>query len=191
VDKIKPGLVKINSPSADVIIERVPGGIAFPPDTRAYTRVTGYVTVVDAHTVLFEDGTVADLSGGMQAPERTQFGRIGGKLYPCGQEAARFLRDLIGDRKVSCVAESEHFHDGRMIIANAFVGETNLNIEMVRNGWAISHHSGMDPWEIIAREHKRGLWRGEFVVPERWLKGERLPGEATVRKLSVATGKSR
>ena len=48
---------------------------------------------------------------------------------------------------------------------------------VVRNGWAFSHHSGMDAWEIIARENKRGLWRGKFIVPERWRKGERLPGE--------------
>ena len=48
---------------------------------------------------------------------------------------------------------------------------------MVRNGWAIAHHSGITAWEIIARENKRGLWRGKFIVPERWRKGERLPGE--------------
>jgi hypothetical protein len=35
----------------------------------------------------------------------------------------------------------------------------------------------MDAWEIIARENKRGLWRGKFTVPERWRKGERLAGE--------------
>jgi endonuclease YncB( thermonuclease family) len=35
----------------------------------------------------------------------------------------------------------------------------------------------MDAYEALAREHKRGLWRGEFVFPERWRKGERLPAE--------------
>jgi hypothetical protein len=35
----------------------------------------------------------------------------------------------------------------------------------------------MTPYEIIARENNRGLWRGEFVLPERWRQGERLPGE--------------
>jgi endonuclease YncB( thermonuclease family) len=48
---------------------------------------------------------------------------------------------------------------------------------MVRHGWALSHHSAMEPWEVIARENKRGMWRGKFVGPERWRKGERLPGE--------------
>lgn len=52
-----------------------------------------------------------------------------------------------------------------------------LQIELVRNGWAIARHSSMEEWEVIARENKRGLWRGQFVLPELWRKGERLPGE--------------
>jgi hypothetical protein len=35
----------------------------------------------------------------------------------------------------------------------------------------------MDGWAAIARENKRGLWRGEFVDPQLWRKGERLKGE--------------
>jgi hypothetical protein len=31
--------------------------------------------------------------------------------------------------------------------------------------------------EIMARENKRGLWRGQFVLPSKWRKGERLAGE--------------
>jgi hypothetical protein len=58
------------------------------------------------------------------------------------------------------------------------VGETSLKIEMIRNGWAVSHHSGTEGWEMIARENKRGMWRGQFVMPKRWRQGHRLPGEA-------------
>jgi hypothetical protein len=35
----------------------------------------------------------------------------------------------------------------------------------------------MAAWEAIAREKKRGLWRGTFVFPEKWRKSERLPAE--------------
>ena len=63
------------------------------------------------------------------------------------------------------------------ILKETVRGGIALNIEMVRNGWAISDHSGMDAWEIIARENKRGLWQGQFVVPKKWRQGERLPGE--------------
>jgi endonuclease YncB( thermonuclease family) len=41
----------------------------------------------------------------------------------------------------------------------------------------MAHHTSMATWEAIAREHKRGIWRGEFILPQKWRKGERLPGE--------------
>ena len=98
-------------------------------------------------------------------------------FYPCGKQAAEFLQKLIGDQAVTILTTEGHARVGKNPAGSCFVGETNLEIEMVRNGWAFSHHSGMDAWEIIARENKRGLWRGKFIVPERWRKGERLPGE--------------
>jgi endonuclease YncB( thermonuclease family) len=157
--------------------EQVVGGIAFPPEDRKWTRITGKVKVLDAHTLLYEDGTEVDLNGVSDAPDLGQQGLIGDTFYPLGREAAAVLRNVIGDNPVTCFVDRGHVEGKKMRIASAFVGETNLNIEMVRNGWAISHHSGMDPWEVIARENKRGMWRGRFLVPGRWRKGERLPGE--------------
>ena len=48
---------------------------------------------------------------------------------------------------------------------------------LVRNGWALADHSAMEPAGLIARENKRGRWRGKFIPPKRWRNGERLPGE--------------
>jgi len=48
---------------------------------------------------------------------------------------------------------------------------------MVRAGWAVSHQTGMDGWQMFASEGRRGVWRGRFVRPEDWRKGDRLPGE--------------
>jgi endonuclease YncB( thermonuclease family) len=159
-----------------VVKEQVRGGIVFPAERRMWTRITGKVKVVNAYTLRFEDGTEVCLGGGIDAPELDQKGLIGGSFYPCGKEAAEFLTKLIGDQTVTFLGGGEQ-RVGKNPAGSCFVGETNLEIEMVRNGWALSHHSGMDAWEIIARENKRGLWRGKFVVPERWRKGERLPGE--------------
>ena len=36
---------------------------------------------------------------------------------------------------------------------DAFLGETCLNQEMNRNGWAMAHHTGRAFWESIAREN--------------------------------------
>ena len=58
-----------------------------------------------------------------------------------------------------------------------YVGSTNIEHAMIVNGWALANHSSMHPAEIIARENKRGLWRGEFMTSSKWCKGERLTGE--------------
>jgi endonuclease YncB( thermonuclease family) len=138
-------------------------------------KISGRVKVLDAHTLRYEDGTELELNGGMDAPDLGQFASMGDALYPWGKEAAEFLGKLVGDRIVTCYMEGRR---GAKFWGACFVGETSLEIEMVRNGWAISHHTAMDGWQMIASENKRGIWRGKFIEPERWRKGERLPGEA-------------
>jgi endonuclease YncB( thermonuclease family) len=161
-----------------VVKERVRGGISFPEEKRMWTRITGKVKVVNAYTLRFEDGTEVCLSGTIDAPDLDQKGLIGESFYPCGKEAAEFLKKLIGDQPVTFIGDhTDEERVGKNLAGSGFVGETNLEIEMVRNGWALSGHSRMDAWEIIARENKRGLWRGKFILPKRWRKGERLRGE--------------
>ena len=137
-------------------------------------RITGKVKVLNAHTLVFDDGTEVELNGGMDAPELDQKGLVGGAFYPCGKEAAEFLRKMINDQRVTCFIFGKK---GNKVRGDCFVQETHLEIEMVRNGWALARHEGMEAWQAIAQEKKRGLWHGEFVLPERWRKGERLPGE--------------
>jgi endonuclease YncB( thermonuclease family) len=145
-------------------------------------RISGRVQVVDAHTLRYEDGTEVDLLGAIDPPDLDQMARLGDKLYPAGKEAAEFLRSLIGEKPVTCYIPTDRddwAHQKRYRQGKAFVDEKCLNDELVRNGWAMAHHSGMAAWEAIARENKRGMWRGTFVFPERWRKGERLAGEST------------
>lgn len=134
---------------------------------RPYTK--SKVKVLDANTLLLEDGTMHRLS--TAAPELDQMGLIDGRLYPAGKEAAEFLRRLIGDQPALCFDRI------------AYVGDKNIIHELVLNGWAMHHHSSTAPAETIARENKRGLWRGQFVEPIDWRAGVRLPGEAPPPKL--------
>jgi endonuclease YncB( thermonuclease family) len=159
-----------------VVREQVRGQWRFPGEK--LLRITGRVKVLDAHTLLLEDGTEVDFNGGMDAPDLGQQGLIDQAFYPCGKEAAAFLEKLIDGRPVTCYSDSgDPIGVKKLRGADAFVGEMNLQVEMVRNGWAMAHHSGMAAWEVIARDHKRGLWRGSFVFPEKWRKGVRLPRE--------------
>jgi endonuclease YncB( thermonuclease family) len=161
---------------SEPVRERVRGEWRLPGDM--VWRITGRVKVLDAHTLQYEDGTTMNISGGMDAPDLGQRGVIDGKLYPCGKEAAAFLEKLIGGRPVTCYTDFDRPIDPKKPRGgDAFVGETSLGAEMVRSGWAMAHHTGTTPYEVMARDHKRGLWRGEFVFPEKWRKGERLPQE--------------
>jgi len=158
-----------------VVREQVRGQLKRPGEK--LLRITGKVKVLDANTLVFGDGTEVKTGVGMDAPDLKQKGLIGDSFYPCGKEAARFLTKLIGQQTVTFIASKDQDLEAKKLRGNCFVGETSLEIEMVRNGWAVAQHSGITAWEIIAREKKRGLWRGRFVLPDRWRKGERLKGE--------------
>src|SRR5262245_19411644 len=73
--------------------ETVKGGVYHSKGD--WTLITGKVKVKNGYTVVFEDGTEAEVADGI---ELEQVGMIGDKLYPAGREAAEFLRKLIGDR---------------------------------------------------------------------------------------------
>jgi endonuclease YncB( thermonuclease family) len=141
-------------------------------DGATIVRITGNVTVLDAHSLRFADGTELELNGGIDAPDLDQLAMIGDGLYPWGRQAADFLRQLIGDQPVTCYVEGMR---GQRYWGACFVGETSLEIELVREGWALSHHTGMDGWQWLARDNKRHIWKGTFIEPERWRRGERLP----------------
>jgi endonuclease YncB( thermonuclease family) len=165
-DRKKPGP---GEGTPKVVRDRVKGSIHHAGGTSKWERITGRAKVLDARTLLFEDGTRIPLL--VVAPDLDQRGMIDGLPYPCGEEAAEFLSKLIGDRPVTCfLVEAQGKWGG-------YVGDTNIEHAMIINGWALAHHSGMNPAEIIARENKRGLWRGQFVDPEEWRTGKRLPGE--------------
>src|SRR5262245_2024579 len=114
--------------------EEIRGGIAIRPEKRTWILIAGKVKVLDAHTLVYEDVSDVSLDGMMEAPELEQKGLMDGKFYPCGKDAADFLRKLIGDRNVTCIVHRDNVKGQKIRGASAFVGETGLNIEMVRNG---------------------------------------------------------
>lgn len=151
-----------------VVKDTVQGSIHHHPET-VWTRLVGKVTVIDAGTWEFADGTRITLN--TVTPALDQMGRIDGQLYPCGQEAAEFVRRLIGDREVTVFTNEEGGNP------KPYLGDENLEHTIIINGWGLAHHSSLHAPEIIAREQRRGLWRGEFVDPDEWREGKRLPGE--------------
>lgn len=109
-----------------------------------FERISGKAKVLDAKTLLFDDGTRVALA--IKAPGPGDRG---------AREAADFLAKLIGDRTVTC------FLVEAQLMYVAYVGDLNLEHAMIINGWARSDHSSTRPAEAIARENKRGLWAGK------------------------------
>jgi endonuclease YncB( thermonuclease family) len=90
-----------------------------------------------------------------------------GHSYRCGAEARRILKNLIGSREISCdIIETDRYQRD---VARCRVDSVELNREMVRLGWAVAYHRRNIDYllaEAQARAAKRGVWQGEFELPE-------------------------
>jgi hypothetical protein len=126
--KALPGLVvKLNEDERDVLED--------------YERIKGKVKVLDANTLVFEDGNRVRLH--IRTPKAGEGG---------AKEAAEFLAKLIGDRPVDCFMVNNEYRFW------GYVGDVNLQHAMIINGWALQNHSSTGPAATIAREKKRGIW---------------------------------
>lgn len=147
-----------------------------------------YKYTMDAEPKQIQDGDTAYVSlrfFGIDTPESAQHcARSNGQCYACGEDATQALRELIGGKsaKVKLTGESTY---GRPV-ATVFVGGKDMNLEMVRLGWATVYEryiedDAMKRRYLDAQEDakaaKRGIWQGEFVMPHMWRRGERLACE--------------
>lgn len=170
---VLPAIAAPQDSHPNVVRDSVKGAMVHGSGNTEWERVIGKVKVLDARTVEFADGTRIELN--IHSPDLNQWAMDGEMFYPCGEEAAEFLRKLIDGRRVTVFRNG----DGP---AMAYIGSIGIEYTMVVNGWALADHSSLHASEIIARENKRGLWRGKFVVPDDWREGKRLPGEEVAAK---------
>lgn len=98
-----------------------------------------------------------------------------GEHYRCGQLAARALSGKIDGQRLECdVRDVDRY--GRAV-AVCFLGELDLNAWLVRQGHALAYRRYSRVYvdeEEAARSARRGVWAGDFVMPWRWRRGERL-----------------
>jgi endonuclease YncB( thermonuclease family) len=115
------------------------------------------------------DGDTVDVAGvrvrleGIDAPEAGQTcGRRWPGSWDCGAAATRHLAGLIDGREVRCESRGADRY-GRML-GVCFVGATEINAEMVRQGlaWAFVKYSRTYvEAEAEARMLRLGIWQGE------------------------------
>lgn len=108
---------------------------------------------------------------GIDAPEMKQLCKMKEKNYKCGVKSKEFLVSLIGNQSVKC--NQKDIDRYKRIVAECFVGKTNLNKELVRNGWALAYRDYSKDYvtdEEFAQENNLGMWKGTFIHPKKWRK---------------------
>lgn len=128
-------------------------------ETVARGDLVGAARIIDGDTIEIAGERVRLL--GIDAPETAQTcGRGGGTPWRCGKSAARVLTKLVSGRPVSCNSHGTDKY-GRTI-GVCFVGDLDINAEMVRSGnaWAyVKYSSSYVEQEAEARAQRIGIWK--------------------------------
>jgi len=137
---------------------------------------TGAARVIDGDTL--EIGGTRLRLAGIDAAEAAQICIGPGAIaYNCGYEATQELVRLIGDQTLRCSGTGTDRLHQPLVACRA--GQTDLNAEMVRSGWAVTWQSrDYQRLEDEARAARRGLWQGKFQRPDMWRREHEalLPG---------------
>ena len=132
--------------------------------------------VFTARVVKIVDGDTISVEVGGKGSQRVRLIDIDTpeKDQPYGREARQALAALVSDREVRL--ETHGADDYGRLLARVFVGEVDVNAELVRSGaaWVFRRYSD-DPTlialEAEARAQRRGLWAlppTERIPPWRW-----------------------
>lgn len=125
--------------------------------------VEGSARVVDGDSV-FVNGREVRMVG-IDAPEGRQMCQRNGRDWDCGEEARWQLQRLTANKSVRCAGDEDDKH-GRLL-GTCYVGDMNLNQEMVALGFAVSYGKYKSD-ESAAKQASRGLWGSQFQRPKDW-----------------------
>lgn len=121
------------------------------------------------------DGDTLSMTGiavrlhGVDAPELAQTCERSSSSWPCGRVAADKLASLVAGAAVRC--EQRDIDDYGRIVATCRAGGIDLSQAMADAGLAVALPHFSDAYvgtEARAREQRRGLWAGEFMMPADW-----------------------
>jgi endonuclease YncB( thermonuclease family) len=135
----------------------------------AHADIIGKARVIDGDTLEIAGQRIR--LHGIDAPESEQTCWAGATEWACGREATFALAYETGMHWVTCREKGGDGDGGAAYVC--FVGNRDLGARMVGAGWALA--VGGDPAayageETAARAARKGLWRGEFVLPWEWRK---------------------
>ena len=134
--------------------------------------ITGHAIITDGDTIKINGRRIR--FHGIDAPESQQSCSVGGSRYPCGQQATKALRLMIGGNPVSC--EQRDIDRYKRLVAVCYVGNIDLNAAMVSQGWALAYQRYSSDYvshEEAAKAARRGMWQGDFTAPWEWRRPKR------------------
>ena len=115
---------------------------------------------------------------GIDAPEMKQTCHDkNNKLYACGHVSKAVLKGYIekfSSFKIYCYYSERDKYN--RILGDCYIGENsyfNINEYMVSEGYAVAYLRYSEKYldaQEAAKENKRGLWAGNFDLPEEWRK---------------------
>ena len=134
----------------------------------AAKEVTGPAKVLDVQVIEIDGQRI--MLFGIDSVMRKQSCTIGGKVWQCWTSAVRDLQTLLDEGPVACEVINEPDVFGRLL-ARCTINGQSLNEQLVRRGYAVARPSESTEYiaaEVAAREEKVGLWRGEFMMPDKF-----------------------
>ena len=159
--------------------------LAAAPRAGLSEEIAGDVWIIDADTL--QIGNKIIHLAGIDAPELGQRCLLEDKEWRCGLEAALALRKLVAFGGVTCSSEEE----GTMVTGPCAAAGKDLAEALLSQGYALALPDAFPIYQsaqAAAQEGELGLWRGDFVRPEDWRRGARLPGEPTDTAVCVVKG---
>ena len=135
--------------------------------------IFGSAEVTDGDTIKINKEKIRLLF--IDAPELKQTCRNSfEEEYNCGIKSKEYLSSYINNQIVHCnFSERDRY---KRILGDCFLKEinnSNINLSMIENGWAIIYRRYYFPKEFLdveekAKNQKKGLWQGKFLSPEQW-----------------------
>ena len=115
-------------------------------------QVMGPARVVDGDTIRIGEHRIRLF--GINAPE------IGSEA---GEQASRLMQTLSANKSVVCnVVDTDRW---QRLVAQCYVGGSDLGAAMVALGWAVNHDSYTsiyESYELWARTQCHGMWTGQY-----------------------------
>ena len=126
--------------------------------------ILGKAKVIDGDTIHINNDKIR--LHAIDAPETNQTCNKKSKVWNCGLESTKFLKELIGNNKIECITQGKDRYN--RFIGVCYKDNLDLNSAMVLNGWEIAYRYYSKDYveeEEEAKQEKKGIWIGDFEEP--------------------------